>query len=186
MDYSTQLSPIEDRTRANYAHNRYIPFAAWCVGLILYAISGTLYAERYLAEVVAVSDGDTITVLDSSKQQHRIRLSGIDAPERKQAFGNAARQRLADVIFRKTVIVEASKVDRYGRQIAKVIYDGEDVNLSMVRDGYAWHYKQYEREQSREDRELYAQAERYARENRLELWRDLSPTPPWDFRRRKP
>jgi len=132
--------------------------------------------------VVGVTDGDTITVLDADKVQHKIRLAGIDAPEKKQAFGNRSKESLSDLVFDKTVIVETEKRDRYGRQIGKVLVDGQDVNLVQIERGMAWFYRQYRSEQSANDQRLYEAAEDAARAGRRGLWRDAEPVPPWDFR----
>jgi endonuclease YncB( thermonuclease family) len=143
-----------------------------------------LYGETLQGKVVGVSDGDTITVLDSSKTQHKIRLAGIDAPEKAQAFGERSKQHLSDLVFGKTVTVDWNKTDRYGRTIGKVVVNGQDANLRQVQAGLAWHYKQYEKEQSASDRSSYAQAEVDARTRRIGLWRDAAQIPPWDFRHR--
>lgn len=135
--------------------------------------------------VVGVSDGDTITVLDDSKKQHKIRLAGIDAPEKKQAFGQRSKEHLSDLVYRKNVTIEGDKLDRYGRTIGKVVINGTDANLQQVKAGFAWHYKKYQREQSKADRVLYARAEDEARAQKRGLWRDVDPTPPWDFRRKR-
>ncbi len=139
-------------------------------------------AETYTGRVVGITDGDTITVLDATNRQHKIRLSGIDAPEKKQAFGNISKQTLADLVFSKTVTVETSKVDRYRRELAKVWVGSIDANLEQVKAGLAWYYKKYEHEQPPVDRRAYAVAEEDARASRLGLWRDSYPVPPWDFR----
>jgi len=133
--------------------------------------------------VVGVSDGDTITVLDDTKTQHKIRLAGIDAPEKGQAFGQRSKEHLSDLLYRKTVTVEGSKADRYGRTVGKVLVNGIDANLEQVKAGFAWHYKKYQREQSKPDRVTYAQAEDEARQAKRGLWRDGDPVAPWDFRR---
>ena len=86
-------------------------------------------AATLTGRVVNVSDGDTITVLDADKVQHKIRLTGIDAPERKQAFGNVSRESLADMVAEQQVTVEFDKQDRYDRVLGKVLVDGRDVNL---------------------------------------------------------
>ena len=104
--------------------------------------------------VVRIADGDTITVLDASNTQHRIRLQGIDAPESKQDFGTQSKKKLSGLIFGKDVEVVYEKTDQYGRLLGKVLLDGKDINLEQVRSGMAWHYKEYEREQSIEDRQL--------------------------------
>ena len=142
-------------------------------------------AETITGNVVGVADGDTITVLDADKVQHKIRLAGIDAPEKKQAFGNRSKESLSDMVFDKTVNVETEKRDRYGRQIGKVLVNGQDVNLVQVERGMAWFYRQYQREQSPNDRKLYEAAEDAAKAGRRGLWRDSEPVPPWDFRHDK-
>lgn len=133
--------------------------------------------------VVRIADGDTVTVLDATKTQHRIRLQGIDAPESHQAFGTQSKKSLADMIFDKDVTVIYDKTDQYGRLVGKILLNGKDVNLEQVKAGMAWHYKEYEREQSPEDRELYARAEDEARNARRGLWVDANPTEPAEFRR---
>ncbi len=122
-------------------------------------------------------------VLDANYKQHKIRLAGIDAPERRQAYGLASRKHLASIVAGKQVTVEYQKRDRYGRIVGKVLLDGIDVCLEQVKAGFAWHYKKYQHEQSAEDRELYADAENKARNERLGLWRENNPNPPWEFRR---
>ena len=133
--------------------------------------------------VVGVADGDTVTVLDDSNTQHKIRLSGIDAPEKKQAFGMRSKQSLSDLAFDKQVTVETNKRDKYGREVGKILLTtGQDVNLEQVVRGFAWRYKEYQREQSPTDRRLYDFAESEARASRRGLWVDADPMPPWDFR----
>jgi len=134
-------------------------------------------------EVVAIADGDTLTVLDRDKRQHRVRLLGIDAPERGQDFGERSRQSLADLVFRKQVSVAVPKLDRYGRKLGKVTVGRTDVNLEQLRAGMAWYYRQYESDVFREDRAVYDRAERDARAAKRGLWADPRPTPPWEFRR---
>ena len=88
-----------------------------------------------------VAYGDTITVLDADRVRHKIRLAGIDAPEKKQAFGNRSKEKLSELAFDKTVDVETGKRDRYGRQIGKVLVSGRDINLVQVERGMAWFYR---------------------------------------------
>jgi endonuclease YncB( thermonuclease family) len=133
-------------------------------------------------KVVSIADGDTITVLDAQNVQHKIRLQGIDAPERRQDFGAVSREHLANLVFGKYVRIEFAKVDRYGRLVGKVWADGNDECLEQLKAGLAWHYKEYEKEQPASDRQLYANAELEARNERRGLWKDPSPTPPWEFR----
>lgn len=152
---------------------------------LLLALACTAYAETVSGRVVSVADGDTITVLDSDRVQHKIRLAGIDAPERKQAFGNRSKESLSDLVFGKTVNVETGKRDRYGRLVGKVLVNTQDVNLVQVERGMAWFYRQYQREQSPNDRKLYEAAEDAAKAGKRGLWRDVDPVPPWEFRHGK-
>jgi len=142
-------------------------------------------AETITGLVVGVADGDTTTVLDADKVQHKIRLAGIDAPEKKQAFGNRSKESLSDLVFDKTVSVETNKRDRYRREIGKVLVNGRDVNLVQVERGMGWFYRQYQREQSPNDRKLYEAAEDAAKAGRRGLWRDTDPVSPWEFRHNK-
>ncbi len=142
------------------------------------------YAETIVGRVVAVSDGDTLIVLDASNTQHKIRLSGIDAPERRQSFGEVSKQNLARLVFGKTVVVDWANRDRYRRIVGKVIVSRTDANLAQVKAGLAWHYRQYLKTQPAADRLSYAAAERRARTKRLGLWADAAPVPPWEFRRK--
>jgi endonuclease YncB( thermonuclease family) len=132
--------------------------------------------------VVAVADGDTVTVLDAQKVQHKIRLGGIDAPEKKQAFGNRSKESLSDCAFGKDVVVDWDKVDRYQRKVGKILAAGVDCNLRQIKLGMAWHYKKYAKEQSSSDRATYAAAEDVALNARTGLWSDAAPIAPWDFR----
>lgn len=146
--------------------------------------TGALHAETLQGKAVGISDGDTITVLDGNKTQHKIRLAGIDAPEKSQPFGERSKQHLSELLFGKIVTVDWNKTDKYGRTVGKVIVNRQDANLSQIQAGLAWHYKQYEKEQSVSDRSSYAQAEIDARTRRIGLWHDAVPIPPWDFRHR--
>jgi endonuclease YncB( thermonuclease family) len=139
--------------------------------------------QTLTGRVVSVADGDTVTVLDSNDTQHRIRLEGIDAPERRQPFGSKSKESLAAMIFGKEVTVVSGKTDQYGRLVGKFLLDGKDVNLEQVKAGMAWHYKFYEDEQTTEDRELYAKAEDDARAARRGLWQDPNPVEPYQFRK---
>ena len=133
--------------------------------------------------VVRVVDGDTVTVLDANDTQHRIRLEGIDAPESHQVFGEQSRQSLAEMISGKEVTVSYQKTDQYGRLVGKILFDGRDINLEQVKAGMAWHYKEYQREQTPEDRELYARSEDEAHAARRGLWQDPDPIEPSAFRK---
>lgn len=149
---------------------------------ILCLVAFSAHAETITGYVVAISDGDTLTVLDSNRQQHKIRLAGIDAPEKAQAFGDRSKQNLAALTFNKNVTVEWNKLDRYGRTIGKILVNGIDANLEQVNAGMAWWYRDYAKEQSPDDRAKYEQAELMSKQHRVGLWNDKNPMPPWDFR----
>ena len=146
------------------------------------ALSFPVWAD-FTGKVVRIADGDTVTVLVLSKVRHKVRLTGIDAPEKKQPFGNRSKQSLSDMVFSKTVIVKTDKRDRYGRELGKVLINGIDVNREQIRRGMAWHYKAYQRDQSTDDRLAYAEAENKAKEQRRGLWIDSDPLPPWEWRK---
>lgn len=154
-----------------------IVFLLVCIGF------GQAFAGSLSGDVVAVADGDTITILDASKKQHRVRLAGVDAPEKSQAFGNRSRQSLTQLVFRRSVTVDYEKTDRYGRIVGIVIVGDVDTNLEQIKRGMAWHYKAYEREQRATDRIEYADAEADARVDGRGLWADAEAIAPWDFRR---
>ena len=124
------------------------PGLRWLGFLLAVFLQSTVLAAELEGQVVGVLDGDTIDVLTPTKTQVRVRLAGIDAPEKGQAFGTVAKKELSDLVFGKPVTVEWRKKDRYGRTVGKVIVNGVDANLKMVEAGLAWHYKHYAREQS--------------------------------------
>lgn len=128
--------------------------------------------------VVRVADGDTVSILDANNKQHKIRMYGIDTPERDQPFGRKARQVLADMIADERVGVVIVETDDYGRIVGTVYHDDTHINAAMVRSGYAWWYRHYA-PHSR----LLSEAETAAREASLGLWADRDPVPPWDWRR---
>jgi endonuclease YncB( thermonuclease family) len=140
-------------------------------------------AEVLVGNVVGVSDGDTITVLDASNTEHKVRLMGIDAPEKLQDFGNQSKRALSDYIYQQEVTVEYKKFDKYKRKVGKVIFEGKDICLLMIELGMAWHYKDYEKEQSKIDSDLYSQAELKARIERRGLWQTSNPIAPSYFRK---
>ena len=145
--------------------------------------SFSVHAELLMGRIVGISDGDTVTLLDANQRQYKIRLTGIDAPEKKMPFGQRSKEHLSDLVFSKGVQVETEKLDRYGRTLGKILLDRKDINLAMINAGLAWHYKKYQKDQSRSDLLLYAHAEEQARQQHIGLWRDPNPTPPWEWRK---
>ena len=147
-------------------------------------LSNFAYAKTIEGLVVGVADGDTITVLDQQKNTYKIRLQGIDAPEKKQAFGEKSKQSLHDLVHSKQVRIEYDKEDKYGRIVGKVTVDDVDVCLQQLLLGMAWHYKKYQNEQSVSDRALYSETELKSKSLKLGLWTDDTPMPPWEFRKK--
>jgi len=147
--------------------------------VLLLIASPLLAADPITGRVVGVADGDTLTVLDASKTRHKVRLHGIDAPEKSQAFGTKAKEALAALVFQKDVSVIVVGTDRYGRQVGKVRQGGTDVNTALVRAGYAWRYSTYDKKGE------YTAAHNEAKAVKRGLWADPAPTPPWEFRRKK-
>jgi endonuclease YncB( thermonuclease family) len=142
-------------------------------------------AFEWVGTVIGIADGDTLTLLDTSRARHRIRLDGIDAPERSQPFGQRARASLEELAYGRSARAACGKTDRYGRAVCNVTVDGVDVGLEQVRRGLAWHYVRYVREQSPQERVDYAKAEAAARAARAGLWSGAQPTAPWDYRRER-
>ena len=153
--------------------------------LLALCLATCVNAVELRGKVVGVSDGDTVTVLDAERHQHKVRLAGIDAPEKAQPFGQASKKSLSDQIFGREVAVTWDKRDRYGRIIGKIAVDHQDVCLEQIRRGMAWHYKQYARDQAPDDRRTYAEAEVAARAAGVGLWRDVAPVAPWAWRHKK-
>lgn len=136
-----------------------------------------LRREPFQARVVGVADGDTITVLDGTTQV-RVRLNGVDCPEKRQAFGARAKLLTAQLVFGKTVTVRPFGKDRYGRVLGEVVLaDGRVLNRELVAAGMAWHYTRYSKD------ETLADLEREARQRRVGLWSEARPVAPWEFRK---
>ena len=135
-------------------------------------------AEELRGRVVGITDGDTLTLLDGTNHQFKIRLSDIDTPERRQPYGDRARQALSNLVFGKAARIGVVDTDRHGRTVGRVHVDGHDVNAEMVRLGAAWVYRQYSR-----DPELPV-LEDAARAARRGLWAlpEADRMPPWEWR----
>lgn len=168
-----------------------LPFAVGFILCICLLVTGTSIeaqargrkAEKrkpvqFAGKVIAVSDGDTIKVL-RDKVPQTVRLTFVDCPEKKQAFGTAAREYTAALCFNRTVQVRELGRDRYNRSLGEVVLpDKRVLNFELVRSGYAWWYEQFAPKAVN-----YQLAEAEARQHRLGLWRETSPTPPWQFRK---
>ena len=152
--------------------------------LLIFSVCTASASKILQGKVVSVADGDTITVLDAEKNQHKIRLQGIDAPEKAQAFGAKSKQALYEMVHGKTVQVSFEKSDKYGRILGKVLLDGQDICHEQIKAGLAWHYKKYQNQQPLVDRDAYSASETAAKSEKLGLWSDPRPVAPWDFRKR--
>jgi len=131
-------------------------------------------ADDFQGKVVGVADGNTVTVL-RGKEQVKVRLDGIDAPEKNQSFGTTSKDALAGLVFGKTVTVQSKGTDRYGRTLGVISVGDTNVNQKLVAGGWAWHYKQYSSD------ETLARLESQAKSASSGLWADANPLPPWDF-----
>ena len=164
----------------------------------LFTIVSPLSAETIKGKVIKVIDGDTVTIVDGNGFKHRVRLAGIDAPEKAgQFYGEESTKNLRWLVHNKGVTAEYSKYDRYGRIVGKILVGSKgdtfclsiecartlDVGLEQIKAGMAWHYKHYQREQSKEDRNFYSSAERVAKKKQVGLWGDKNPIQPWKWRR---
>lgn len=151
---------------------------SWYLIFLLLSIGCVAQPHQLKGKVVAIADGDTFTLLHH-QEQIRIRLHGIDCPERGQDFGTVAREKLSSLIFGKEVTVTVMDTDRYGRTIGLVQVDTMVVNTELLRAGLAWHYKQYDKQAH------WAILELEAREAKRGLWAHPNPIAPWEFRRKK-
>jgi endonuclease YncB( thermonuclease family) len=129
-------------------------------------------------KVVSIADGDTFTMLVDNEQV-KVRLHGIDCPEKGQDFGNVAKEFLADYVFGKVVSVKYMDTDRYGRTIGMVVVGGVNLNEKLLEAGLAWHYKTYDKNPD------WAKLEEQARRAKKGLWVQPNAVPPWDYRKMK-
>lgn len=158
------------------------PLSLLAMSFFFCLLTNIVVAKELTGRVVGVLDGDTIDVLADETSLFRIRLSGIDAPEKGQPFGQAAKALMSKLAFQKTVIVTWRKKDRYGRLVGKVEHAQTDLGLEMIKAGLAWHYKKYQSEQTKADSAQYGQAEREAQISMRGLWTEKEPIAPWDYR----
>ena len=155
-------------------------------------------AERFT--VVKVQDGDSLIVEDVAGQQHKVRLSGIDAPEYGQPYGEESRQKLTTILLNKPVRLEVIKTDPYGRLVAKVWVQPRDCSsrdeelcgktldagMAQLTTGMAWWYRYWAKEQPKEDRHRYEFAEREAKARKAGLWKGKNPVNPREWRKKNP
>lgn len=149
--------------------------------IILFCLSTTFAYSDFSGKVVKVIDGDTVDILTANKQKIRVRLLDIDAPESKQAYGNASRKYLASLIAAKNVFVKESKKDIYERSLGTIFLNEMNINEKMVENGYAWAY----RYKGVANNKLMVKLETRAKQNKKELWKDKHPIAPWNYRYNK-
>jgi micrococcal nuclease len=150
----------------------------WFTVFILF-IACYAFASDITGKVVGIADGDTFTLLLKDNSTVRIRLHGIDTPEKGQPFGNNAKQYTSNLIFNKQVKVMQTDTDRYGR-IVGIVTNPENINVNeaLLKVGMAWHYKKYDNNPN------WANFEKEARASKIGLWQDANPIPPWDWRKK--
>ena len=134
-------------------------------------------AEIIEGLVVKIADGDTLTLLTGSNEKIKVRLAGIDTPERKQPFGSEAKQALSKLVFQKKALIEVETKDRYGRTVGIVFVDGQNINYELVRQGMAWVYRKYNND------EILYELEAQAKTKKTGLWADAKPIAPWSWRK---
>ncbi len=154
--------------------NRYWVF------IISFLLITTCVFGQLKGRIIGVSDGDSVSLLDENNQVFKIRLHGIDAPEKKQDYGSVSKNFIGDMIYDKYVWVKTNGVDRYGRTIG-IIYlnekmEGQSINEKSLENGMSWHYKKYDKNV------VWAALEVKARESKLGLWNMPNPIAPWSFR----
>ncbi len=132
-------------------------------------------------KVTDVFDGDTLSVETKDRKVYAVRMLGIDAPEDKQTHGAKSKKRLSDLISGKKVTVLVKRMDVYNRYLGTVYLKGKDINLELIKTGMAWHHAPYARELRADDRKAYSEAEQKARAEKIGLWKDANPLPPWDY-----
>ena len=155
--------------------NKYLFF------LILFSLQ--VFAD--LSGVISrVIDADTVILKSDQGINYKVRLLGIDAPEINQVYGKEASRYLSSKVLGKNLTVLGKNKDRYQRLLGKLILDGNDINLNLVKNGMAWHYKFYKKSQEKKDQLLYSNAEKYAKVNELGLWAEKMPVPPWQWRKK--
>jgi|TARA_B110000971_G_C19647256_1_gene336189 endonuclease YncB( thermonuclease family) len=135
--------------------------------------------------IYRVIDADTVIIESEEGAKYKVRLLGIDAPEIKQNYGKESTRYLSSMVLGKFLVVTGSKKDRYKRLLGKLVLGGNDINLNLIKNGMAWHYKRFKNSQDRKDQFLYSNAEKYAKVNKLGLWSKEAPIAPWRWRKNK-
>jgi endonuclease YncB( thermonuclease family) len=148
-------------------------------GTLLFILLSSFQQPNIISgKVIGIQDGDSITLLTDSNIQLKVRLEGIDCPEKKQDFGSVAKQYTSDLVFSQNVTIQTTGKDRFGRTLGYVfLQDGTNLNEELLKAGLAWHFVKYNKSPR------LAQLESDARSNRIGLWQLSTAIPPWDFRK---
>lgn len=149
------------------------------LALVLVTFPASCKDETYTGKAVRISDGDTFVLLTPNQKQVKVRLYGIDAPEKGQDFGNVSRDYLGKLLKDKNVVVISKGKDQYGRIIGIVTTGSVIINEEILKAGLAWHFAKYD------NNPVWADMEKQARSKRLGLWLHQNPIPPWEFRKNK-
>lgn len=148
----------------------------------IFLIFSTEYGYSFAARVIKVADGDTVTAVTEDDQTFKIRLFGIDAPEKKQTYGPKSQKALSGMINRKEVDIEIVAGDKYGRSVGIIYLGNKTINEEMVKKGHAWVYRRY---CAKSECRKWIDLEEKARMDRKGLWNASDPVPPWEFRHAK-
>ena len=196
-EFCVNSSPRQNQSKTTSGNEKGVCWTVKCCQLQLEKChTATMIAATLLCLVVGISDGDTLTARcgePGAYEQVKVRLQGIDAPERKQPFGERARQALAELTFQKEAELRCTKTDRYKRQVCSVWVSPAsaptgprtlDAGLAMITQGMAWWYRSYAREQSPQERGQYEFAEQEAKAHRAGLWHDSEAIAPWEWRKK--
>lgn len=175
ININARVEPVE-----KFRQMKFIAFGMVTAFLLIAMLAQQAYAEVLSGRVIAVADGDTLTLLDENNQAHKIRLAAIDAPEKNQPFGTRAKQALSRLCYNKGAEAKVATRDQYDRIVAVVYCESVNANETMLTEGMAWVYTQYARKFPH-----FRQLEDRAREKRMGLWIDNDPVPPWEFRRNR-
>lgn len=145
-----------------------------------------LFGKLLTGKITKVIDGDTVILFDTAeKKQVKLKLLGIDAPNKRQPYAKESAKHLAQIILGYQVDVKYQKTDRNGFILGKLLWNKRDINLNQVQSGFAWHDLSMVKDQTEDDEEEYREAERKARKRKLGIWKQKSPTPPWAHQKSK-
>lgn len=172
-----KLSPTNIQNVLSYLESLRMKKILCTVFLAFILISFNAFADENIIKIISIHDGDTLTAINDNNKKVKIRLFGIDAPETTQKYGQASRDYLRRIVKGKNLSYKIRSHDDYGRVVATLYGNGKDLNYEMIKAGYAWHYKHYNKSKE------YADAEKNARKQKIGLWKGANPQAPWEYRR---